>query len=61
MLSTSGPGQAEREESCMGTGRQFDPEIVKVFLSLPDNVWSDLIKEIQSEASMRMQSPLPTM
>ena len=29
--------------------------------SLPDNVWSDLTKEIQSEASMRMQSPLPTM
>jgi hypothetical protein len=45
----------------MGAGRQFDPEIVKVFLSLPDNVWSDLTKEIQSEASMRMQSPLPTM
>lgn len=45
----------------MGAGRQFNPEIVKVFLSLPDNVWSDLTKEIQSEASMRMQSPLPTM
>ena len=53
--------QAAREEICMGAGRQFDPEIVKVFLSLPDNVWSDLTKEIQSEASMRMQSPLATM
>ena len=29
--------------------------------SLPDNVWLDLTKEIQSEASKRMQSPLPTM
>jgi HD-GYP domain-containing protein (c-di-GMP phosphodiesterase class II) len=48
--------QAAPEEICMGAGRQFDPEIVKVFLSLPDNVWSDLTKEIQSEASMRMQS-----
>ena len=53
--------QAAREEICRGAGRQFDPEIVKVFLSLPDNVWSDLTKEIQSEASMRMQSPRPTM
>ena len=25
--------QAAREEICMGAGRQFDPEIVKVFLS----------------------------
>jgi HD-GYP domain-containing protein (c-di-GMP phosphodiesterase class II) len=24
--------QAAREEICMGAGRQFDPEIVKVFL-----------------------------
>ena len=52
--------QAAREGICIGAGRRFDPEIVKVFLSLPDNVWSDLTKEIQSEASMRMQSPLPT-
>jgi response regulator RpfG family c-di-GMP phosphodiesterase len=41
-LSTSANISAAPEEICMGAGRQFDPEIVKVFLSLPVSVWSDL-------------------
>ena len=30
-------------------GRQFDPEIVRVFLALPQMVWSDLCEEIDSQ------------
>ena len=30
-------------------GRQFDPEIVKVFLEMPDNIWEDLRREIDGE------------
>ena len=28
------------------SGRQFDPEVVKVFLEMPDNIWEDLRREI---------------
>ena len=34
-----------REIEC-GSGRQFDPEIVKVFLSIPDHLWQELRNEI---------------
>jgi len=30
------------------SGRQFDPEVVKKFLSMPENIWEDLRKEIDS-------------
>ena len=34
--------QAARKEIERVTGSQFDPEIVKVFLCMPNNIWSDL-------------------
>src|SRR5215468_7671005 len=43
------PLKAAREEIERWSGRQFDPEIVKVFLSMPENIWDDLRKEIDSK------------
>jgi putative nucleotidyltransferase with HDIG domain len=40
---------AAREEIDRWAGRQFDPEIVKVFLGMPDNLWDDLRKEINRQ------------
>jgi putative nucleotidyltransferase with HDIG domain len=31
------------------SGRQFDPEVVNVFLEMPDNIWEDLRKEIHDQ------------
>jgi putative nucleotidyltransferase with HDIG domain len=39
---------AAREEIQRWSGRQFDPEVVKMFLSMPENIWDDLRKEINS-------------
>ncbi len=39
---------AARIEIEKWAGRQFDPDVVKVFLSMPENIWSDLRKEIDS-------------
>jgi putative nucleotidyltransferase with HDIG domain len=41
--------QAARAEIEKWSGRQFDPEIVKVFLQMPDNIWEDLRKEIDGQ------------
>lgn len=41
---------AAREEIKRWSGRQFDPEIVKVFLTMQDNIWEDLRKQIDSQA-----------
>jgi putative nucleotidyltransferase with HDIG domain len=40
---------AAREEIERWSGRQFDPEVVKVFLRMPDNIWEDLRREIDSQ------------
>jgi len=37
---------AAREEIERWSGRQFDPEVVKTFLSMPEDIWGDLRKEI---------------
>jgi putative nucleotidyltransferase with HDIG domain len=37
------------EEIRVWSGRQFDPEVVKVFLSMPENIWEDLRKEIDAQ------------
>jgi putative nucleotidyltransferase with HDIG domain len=39
---------AAREEIQRWAGRQFDPDVVKMFLSMPENIWDDLRKEINS-------------
>jgi len=38
--------EAARKEIELWSGRQFDPEIVKLFLEMPDNIWADLRKDI---------------
>jgi putative nucleotidyltransferase with HDIG domain len=40
---------AAREEIERWSGRQFDPEVVKTFLAMPENIWGDLRKEIDAQ------------
>jgi len=40
---------AAREEIERFSGRQFDPDVVKMFMSMPENIWSDLRKEIDAQ------------
>jgi cyclic di-GMP phosphodiesterase len=40
---------AAREEIKRVSGRQFDPEVVETFLSMPENIWGDLRKEIDAQ------------
>ncbi len=40
-----------RDEIVRWSGRQFDPEVVKVFLSIPANMWEDLRREIDQQVS----------
>ena len=41
--------QAAREEIERWSGRQFDPEIVKTFMSMDKNIWTDLRNEIDAQ------------
>ena len=38
-----------RDEVKRFSGRQFDPEVVGIFLQMPDTIWEDLRKEINSQ------------
>jgi len=40
--------QAARKEIGAWAGRQFDPQIVKIFLEMPDNIWEDLRHDINA-------------
>ena len=40
---------AAREEIERWSGRQFDPSVVKVFLSMKEHIWTDLRKEIDAQ------------
>jgi len=44
------PLEAAKAEILRWSGRQFDPEIVKVFLEMPDNIWKDLRREIEGQS-----------
>jgi putative nucleotidyltransferase with HDIG domain len=44
------PNQAAREEIARWAGKQFDPEIVRVFLEMPDKIWGDLRNEILNQS-----------
>jgi HD-GYP domain-containing protein (c-di-GMP phosphodiesterase class II) len=41
---------AARDEIMRFSGRQFDPKVVEIFLSMPDTIWEDLRREINSHA-----------
>jgi putative nucleotidyltransferase with HDIG domain len=41
--------QVAREEVERFSGRQFDPAVVRVFMEMPDTIWEDLRKEINSQ------------
>src|SRR6202163_196955 len=41
---------AARKEIEDWSGRQFDPEVVQVFLAMPENIWEDLRKQIGNQA-----------
>jgi putative nucleotidyltransferase with HDIG domain len=41
--------QVAREEVERFSGRQFDPSVVRVFMNMPDTIWEDLRKEINSQ------------
>ena len=43
--------QAAREEIVRWSGRQFDPEIVKIFVSMAPNLWCQLRAEINRDLS----------
>jgi len=43
------PLKAAREEIAKWSGLQFDPEVVKVFLDMPDKIWEDLRRAIDAQ------------
>lgn len=45
--------QVARREIEAGTGGQFDPEIVKVFLGMSPNIWEDLRKQINAQNTIK--------
>ena len=36
-----------RKEIDLGSGRQFDPQIIEVFLEMPAKIWEDLRKDLE--------------
>src|SRR5437660_12257959 len=51
---------AAREEIIRFSGRQFDPEVVRIFLQMPDSIWEDLRREINSQAKRIAYPPSKT-
>jgi cyclic di-GMP phosphodiesterase len=51
---------AARKEIELFSGRQFDPAIVKVFLSMPETIWEELRKDIADAQLHRFQPTAPT-
>jgi putative nucleotidyltransferase with HDIG domain len=43
------PVSAAREEIERWSGRQFDPQVVETFLSMPENMWDVLRKDIDAQ------------
>ncbi|HVP51566.1 MAG TPA: HD domain-containing phosphohydrolase [Terriglobales bacterium] len=49
--------QAAREEIERWSGRQFDPVLVKVFLSMPQSIWDSVRQQIHSQVFRVPQDP----
>jgi cyclic di-GMP phosphodiesterase len=45
------PFHAAKAEIEKWSGRQFDPEVVRVFLEMPEKIWDDLRKDIDGQIS----------
>jgi putative nucleotidyltransferase with HDIG domain len=43
--------EAAREEIVRWSGRQFDPDVVKAFVEIPEDIWDHLRKDIDSQIS----------
>src|ERR1051326_2508953 len=43
------PFSVARDEIVRWSGRQFDPDVVKTFLTIPESIWHDLRKEIDQQ------------
>lgn len=43
--------QAARDEIRRWSGRQFDPDVVTIFLEMPEKLWEDLRKDIDAQIS----------
>src|SRR3954468_16155122 len=41
---------AAKEEIKKWSGRQFDPKAVEIFVSMPDSIWADLRREIDTQS-----------
>ncbi|MGB7865721.1 MAG: HD domain-containing phosphohydrolase, partial [Candidatus Sulfotelmatobacter sp.] len=41
---------AARKEIQVWAGRQFDPEVVEIFLKMPDDIFEDLRREINAQS-----------
>jgi HD-GYP domain-containing protein (c-di-GMP phosphodiesterase class II) len=42
------PFSAAREEIVRWSGLQFDPEVVKAFLSMPESIWDHLRNRVEA-------------
>jgi putative nucleotidyltransferase with HDIG domain len=50
------PYEAARAEVLKYSGRQFDPDVVQVFLAIPDAEWSEIHRRVMTEVLARSQS-----
>jgi putative nucleotidyltransferase with HDIG domain len=51
---------AARKEILAWSGRQFDPEVVKVFLAIPEHIWHELRREIDARSNSAASLPQST-